>query len=788
MTGRYKRAVSIAGANLFLRYSRCTVLVTMALAGWACFMALNAGVGVDAEVDDLLAGDQRNAEGYAALEAIIGEQSPIVVSVDCGEVCSPEGIALLQEVNHALGTIPGGTTSRTNITATTTNVVTVTNTSSVLNGIRPVITRRFPLPQMKWVYLLPQGGADINASHMPALRRWTQEHPLARNILVSDSGRHALIMAYLDRNTTRPSDQAALAAELEAALAPVQKKTDVRVFGLPLIEHEIRSTVMTDLRRFVPAALAVLLVVLAVTFRRAPRLIGYVLTNQLLGLILLPGLFYLTGIRLNIFTILLVPLLSAVHLTLLIHVGTAFQRAWESGRVGMEAAAAARAEVFRASSIAALTTAVGLLALLANEVPQMQDFGKLGAAGIVMFYAVTFGPGLAWLVVWFPDRGTGPAGQSGSFADRAFVRCQRLDVVTCVFMAGMLIAIGVGQVRTDVRASEFLNYESPTRQMIEQMDADYGGINLVTVRVDSGQTNGIVTPGFLKFLDEVHQHAEEQPGVTGVFSYAQLLRMINDVWQGGDKAALELPKSPAQRTLFASLINSQMKQLPFLSMITDTNFQTAKLTLRTKDMPSSAYLQLLRDVESNARERAPESITVSADNGLRSILEADARIVRSQRSSVLWCAAVIWLLLAVLWRSAGLATVALLVNALPVGLVLALQGYAGVPLNSVTIMVAAISLGIAVDDTIHFITQWRAERASGADAAAAARAAWGVKGRPIVVTTLILTGMLGVFWVSGFPPVVHFGLLLAAGLAGALLAALGLLPAWLSTRDSEAHK
>jgi len=267
-----------------------------------------------------------------------------------------------------------------------------------------------------------------------------------------------------------------------------------------------------------------------------------------------------------------------------------------------------------------------------------------------------------------------------------------------------------------------------------------------------------------------------------------LLRMINDVWQGGDKAALELPKSPAQRTLFASLINSQMKQLPFLSMITDTNFQTAQLTLRTKDMPSSAYLQLLRDVETHARARAPESITVSADNGLRSILEADARIVRSQRSSVLWCAAVIWLLLAVLWRSAGLATVALLVNALPVGLVLALQGYAGVPLNSVTIMVAAISLGIAVDDTIHFITQWRAERAAGADSAEAARAAWAVKGRPIVVTTLILTGMLGVFWVSGFPPVVHFGLLLAAGLAGALLAALGLLPAWLSTRDAEAHK
>jgi hypothetical protein len=94
-------------------------------------------------------------------------------------------------------------------------------------------------------------------------------------------------------------------------------------------------------------------------------------------------------------------------------------------------------------------------------------------------------------------------------------------------------------------------------------------------------------------------------------------------------------------------------------------------------------------------------------------------------------------------------------------------------------MVAAIALGIAVDDTIHFITQWRDEMMGGASSGEAVRQAMVVKGRPIVATTAILVGMMGVFWVSSFPPVVHFGLLLAVGLIGALIAALVLLPAWL---------
>ena len=152
----------------------------------------------------------------------------------------------------------------------------------------------------------------------------------------------------------------------------------MNAIGLPLIEHEIRTAVKADAVRFVPAALGLLLVVLTFTFRRTPRLMVMCLANQVMGLVLLPALYQLSGQQLNIFTVLLVPLLSAVHLTLLTHVATSFQRAWLAGEEVMVAVKSMGREVLRASGFAALTTITGLLALLASDVEQLREFGGAG--------------------------------------------------------------------------------------------------------------------------------------------------------------------------------------------------------------------------------------------------------------------------------------------------------------------------------------------------------------------------------------------------------------------------
>ena len=747
----------------------------------ACVLSLFfSSVEVDSEMDDLLSGDQRNQESYEAARKILGETVPIVVSLDCGQVYSPSGIKLISRLTHALGTVSGATSTYTNVYSGLTNTYTMTNVNSLVTATLPV-RKGFSL---EWQNILP---ANLDEQGLKELRRWSQEHPFARNILVSEDGKHTMIQANYIRPLDTPEEQARFQADISGALEPFRKEGhSARAIGLPLIEHEIRTSINEDIRRFVPVALVVLLAVLIVTFWSAPRLVAYVLANQIMGIVLLPTLYQLTGLHLNIFTILLFPLLTGVHLAMLTHVATAFQRAWLESGDPATAIKTMWVEVIRASAFAALTTAIGLLALLSSEVVQLREFGVLGAVGIGMLFVLTFGPGLAWLPVLFSKKDAQQKTQTSSSQSEAWARWVKgahEPLMLLVVLGVAVILAGISQVRTDVRASEFLNAQSPTRLMIEEMDKAYGGINIVQLEVDSGRTNGINHPVLLNYLDRVHQAAEREKGVTAVYSYAQLMAVMNEVWEGGKQGSFQLPVSAIKSMLFSGIINSQKTQLPFLTMLCDTNFQTAQLTLRTRDMSSKSYLELLDRMEKLAKEKAPEGVKVSAQSGIRSILEADRRIVRSQQKSVLWTVGLIGLVLAILWRSIGLALLALGVNLLPVGLIVALQGLVGVPLNSITIMVAAIALGIAVDDTIHFITHWRDKRNEGASPGEAACEAMRVKGRPILATTAILVGMMMVFWVSAFPPVVHFGLLLSVGLVGALLSALVLLPAWLGRKE-----
>jgi predicted RND superfamily exporter protein len=759
--------------NPFLRFPVATIGVMVV----ACVLSITfSRVDVDSEMEDLLSGDQRNRESYEAARKILGENVPIVVSLDCGQVYSPSGIKLISRLTHALGTVSGATSTYTNVYSGLTNTYTMTNVHSLVTATLPV---RKGL-SLEWQSIVPP---ILDETGLVQLRRWSQSHPFARNILVGEDGRHTVIIANYNRPLKAPEEQARFHAEISEAVEPFRNEGfSVRVIGLPLIEHEIRTSLKEDMRRFVPVALCVLMGVLIVTFWSVPRLIVYVLANQIMGMVLLPALYELTGLRLNIFTILLVPLLTGIHLAMLVHVATAFQRAWMECGDRVMAIKMMWAEVIRASAFAALTTAIGLLALLASEVMQLREFGVLGAVGIGMLFILTFGPGLAWLPVLISKTVDRQKTQTSSRRIDLWARRvkEAYQPMMLLLVLGVVVIIaGISQVRTDVRPSEFLNSQSPARLMIEEMDEAYGGINIVQLEIDSGRTNGINHPVLLSYLDRVHQAAEREKGVTAVYSYAQLMAVINEVWEGGKPGSFQLPTSAIKSVLFSGIVNSQKAQLPFLTMLCDTNFQTAQLTLRTRDMSSKSYLELLERMEKLAKKEAPEGVKVSAQSGIRSILEADRRIVRSQQQSVLWTVGLIGLVLAILWRSIGLALLALGVNLLPVGLIVALQGLVGVPLNSITIMVAAIALGIAVDDTIHFITHWRDKWNEGASPGEAACEAMRVKGRPILATTAILVGMMMVFWISTFPPVVHFGLLLSVGLAGALVAALVLLPAWL---------
>lgn len=720
------------------------------------------GLGLTADTRVLLEGDQRNLSSYEKVRDILSGLEVVVVDLECGEVFSAEGIEAIRRVSEAFTAQPG-----------------VVDVKSLTHSVKPV-RRGFSFDM---VPLVPPQGAS--PAELERLKRYCLSHPLIRNVMVAGDGRHTLITVTYQRELESRASQRALQAEVDAVLAPFRAEGwRFRTLALPLVGEEIRATLRTDLLRFLPATLALVLVVLWFTFRSWTA-IALVLANQAVLVCLLPGVITAMGLTLNLFSVLLFPLLAGIQLEQLAHLYMETQRRLAVGESAREAVGGAAGTVAKGCGFALLTTGIGLLSLISSEVKQIRDFGLLGAVGIGLIYAWTFGPGLALLVV-VARRWTLGTRQAGAGTACAALRATRWVAwvgrsrALVVAMAGAWVAfalLGWQQVRTDIRAVEFLSRDSPTRQAVEALDEVYGGVNVVQIELDAGVTNGVNRLDFLRYVERVQRYAESRREISGAYSYAQLLAMIHQVWEGERPEALRLPDSPLLVNLFVTALRSY--NYPFLAALADGPGRVAYLVLRTRDMPSERYLAVVDDVTEFARRTRPPGVEVSAAAGIHSILEADRRIIRSQTRSAGVTALVIGLVLTILWRSLRLALVVLAANAVAVALVIAAAGYAGIPLNSITIMVAAISLGIAVDNAIHFVTRWQDEVAVDGQRTAALGRSLAAKWRPMAWSSAVLVGMCPVFWFSSFPPVVHFGVLSALSFVFALVATLVLLPALL---------
>jgi hypothetical protein len=257
--------------------------------------------------------------------------------------------------------------------------------------------------------------------------------------------------------------------------------------------------------------------------------------------------------------------------------------------------------------------------------------------------------------------------------------------------------------------------------------------------------------------------------------------MLNQIWEGDRAGAFRLPTNPILLGTFTVALRTY--PLPFLATLMDAPARTAYLIIRSRDMPADDYLELLARILARANATKPPEVTISAARGIHSVLEADRRILRSQIKSAGSTLVLMCVVLGLLWRSLRLALLSLLINVLPLAAVMAVAAVAGMPLNSVTIMVAAVCLGIAVDDSVHFITHWREERERGADPRQALRRTMDAKTRPIICSSCVLIGVFMIFGLSSFPPVVNFGWLAAGSFAGALISILLGLPALLSETD-----
>ena len=724
------------------------LIVTIIAAG--VLQLLPERLRIDSSAETLLASDPRNQETFDKLQALIPDTVMVVAALEIEELFSNQGAALIAEASERILSVPG-----------------CVEVKSLTHSGRPV-RDGFGLAIEPFVPL------SASAEQWQKLKTFNTRFPMSRNVLVSEDARYAVLLGVFERELPDHEAREGFRHEFMRALEGLDTLTKgIHVLSFPFIEAEAYNALRHDLTRYLVFAGLLILTVLLVTFR-SPVVVFYVLTVETAGLLVLTGIFLFLGRAIDLYTGILFPLVGGVQLTFVTHYAAALQRAGKLHPPRTAAALAFR-EVIRPSAVAALTTTAGLMTLGFSDLPMVADFGRIGAAGVLSVFGLTF------LLPWLWARKVVVTANSEP-PELVAAWCRwppqhRLGLLAGFAVLTGLMLFGAGRVRTDVRAVEFIQPGHPIRETLELINHELGGINVFQLEIDTGRPYGLQTLPVLRYLEDLRRYAYTLDGLTDAYAYSQLYIALNQMWDEDTSAEGRLPKGMVRLAFFSSLLN----QIPWLfkDAFVDENAASSLLVLRSRDMPGRRYLQMLEDFMAYAESTKPTGVTLTPVRGLHTLLEGDRQIVRNQTRTLGISLAVIAVMLTLLWRSPGAAGLVLLANLPAMATLFGIMGFTGFPLNSVTVMVAAVILGIAVDDGIHLVSRIRTERKRGKGAPMAVALALDAKVKPMACTSAILTVFLGLLMLASFPPVAHFGLLAAAGLATAFAGAVLLLPALL---------
>jgi predicted RND superfamily exporter protein len=693
------------------------------------------------------------------LSAVVPDQTLVVVSARHPAVFSDEGAAFVNEMSERLLRIPG------------------------VQGIKSLTHSGRPIRRGMGLVIESFIPDRATPEQWKTIRGRILKHPMSRNVLVSDRGHMAVFLVFLQRDLSEVEEIRRLHDDFRFAVMPFRSRCeDIALVAFPFVELEMHDDIAHDVRRFAWMVALLIAAILAVTFRSF-WLILLLLIQSAIALAMPPVILSLLGTTINLYTGLLFPLAGGVHLTFLAHLYIPIRRALAAGLDEREASARAVARTVKPSAYAMLTTVLGFLSLLMHDVGLVRDLAVGGAGCIFSAFVLAY---LGPVLIAGPRRLRQDRGLADSGAECVVGPLHRLLAavtyrlrwpILIAYAAFLAWAVGpAGRVRTDIRALEFLRPGSESRQTLELLNGELGGFNIFQARIHTGAKGGIQELSNLQYMEKVRRFAAAVPGVADAYAYSQVFTMMNHIWEGEKPGSDILPANPLTLFTFRNLVNST--KMLYEDQFVGEGLESALFLVRTRDMPARDYLRIIEQVTEYAQANAPKGVTFVPVEGIHSVLEGDRRMVRSQSGSIGFTLAAVFICLLIAWRRMLPGVQSIAANLAPVAVTFAAMGLLDYPLNSITIMVASIVLGIAVDDSIHLLAMWRQVGLEpGLDPRARLARLFASKLLPVACTSSVLGSCFGLFIVSSFPPVMEFGILCALALGAAFLSATFVLPA-----------
>lgn len=630
-------------------------------------------------------------------------------------------------------------------------------------------------------------GPAVEPREARQLAEDARHEPLITDRFVNPEGTKSIIAVWIDPDIRAAMDLDDLSGEVAGIVDRYEFPDDVSVDiqGIP----ELRATIMDQLRTeqytTLPLVAVIFIGLLWLLFRR-PAAIVLPMASLAFALAATVALLVATDSSINLISNILLHLIFIIGIADSIHMLTRQAEEVGLGRTHDDAVK----EMIRHTGAACLlttgTTAVGFLSLLSADAVILRSFGWQAGAGVMFAYLGTIFVLSAGLTYMRPvvRQSTGPSRDKPALVERSLLAIgDRVlarpwtTVAVSVLILGAVIAQS-RHVTVDTEIMDILVEDHPTRVATEQLEDELGGVIPLEISLEADEKQTFRHPSYFRKVDELQQYALEHEHVLAAESYVDYLQTARVAVVGDRDEREVLPESRDEIEQLLMLTADAPDADDELSNFVTDDFRKARIATRVASVGGNAHIELSERLETRGRDifdGTDVSVRISGLAHLSAV--SQEAFVRDLGVSLCIAIVVIFGMMTVVFRSWKIGIISLLPNTIPLLVALGFMGWAGINLDSSTIIMFAIGLGLAVDDSIHFFARFAEERNRCDDLREAIRQTYQGAGRAILLTSILLVVGMAVLQTSQFVPTLEFSMLLGIIVAGAVVADLLLLPA-----------
>jgi len=616
---------------------------------------------------------------------------------------------------------------------------------------------------------------------------------LALGALVSRDFKHALISARSTYLKATVDHHVQLVDQVKQFVKDKGYEQQGFVFhftGNPDISANFFEASMADQGLTIPLMFLLIIVVLVGSFRTVSGLLMPLLV--IVGSVFATlGLMGSLGWALNMLNVTLPVILMAVGIGDSVHLLVEFYHQRGKGKDSKVAAKEAVRALFVPCMNTSITTALGFLSIGFSKLGPLREFGIVAAFGVVAAFVITVT--LLPALVSFTKAKESKAQEAveegligritGSLTDFTYRFSKPIALIGLLVTLGSLYSIS--KVEVNANFVDYFQKDTQMRRDLDYFNDQYEGGFFLEFILDSGKEKGVLEPQFLAKAKELELWLEQLDNTGKATSLMDMLEAFNQAMHGDDPAFKVLPDS---RELVAQYLLLYSNSSPSEDLSDQKTFdeRRMRISLRLVNQPTKetkafvAMIQKKIDQDFSDLHVTITGMPVLYNNMDNYILQGIVVSFSLAFISIFVC-------FIVLLRSFKYGLLAVIPSLFPILLAGGIMGVLGIDLNMSAMIIASVTFGIAVDDTIHIMSRYIKVRETGASRKEAVHEAVSETGKAITYTTVILFFGFSILMVSTFVPNIQLGFFGAVILAVALIASLTLLPAVMFLQKSKAH-